>query len=94
MKFWGTSRRSEDRGQTTGADLDSGDAANRSTAGARTDFPFSAFVGLAPTVWEPSYEGDPSSGGCAKHVVSPLETRTPIVARSFVDTYFQPDICM
>ncbi len=39
------------------------------------------------------YEGDPSSGGCAKHVVSPLEIRTPIV-RSFVDTDDQPDTCM
>ncbi len=39
------------------------------------------------------YEGNPSSGGCAKHVVSPSEIRTPIV-HSFVDADDQPDICM
>ncbi len=39
------------------------------------------------------YEGNPSSGGYAKHVVSPSEIRTPIV-RSFVNADDQPDICM
>ncbi len=35
---------------------------------------------------------DPSSGGLAKHVVSPLELRTPIL-RSFVGADNQHDIC-
>ncbi len=46
--------------------------------------------------WRPStckYEGNPSSGGYVKHVVSPLEIRTPVV-HSFVNADNQPDICM